>query len=88
MSKKILLMLFVWLVAVLLGLAPATTAEVRTVQFQGVVDRITGGGFLDGSVAVGDEFTGSYTFDTAKAPDSTYKGTVSQYLRQSRRLEM
>jgi hypothetical protein len=77
MSKKILLMLLVWLVVVVLGLAPAATAELRTVQFQGVVDKVTGGNVLDGSVAVGGEFTGSYTFDTAKPSDGTYKGAVS-----------
>jgi len=76
MKTKTQLMFLMAFVVVWFGLAPTTTAELRTVQFQGVVDRITGGNVLDGSVQVNGAFTGSYTFDTAKPSDSTYKGEV------------
>jgi len=76
MKTGIRQMFFMALVVVLFGLTSTTTAELVTVPFRGVVDKISVPSLLDGSVAVGDEFTGSYTFDTSVPPRSTYKGEV------------
>ena len=76
MDKRIQLMFFLGFAGVVFGLAPTTRAALYTVHFQGIVDRVTAADALDGSVAVGDEFTGSYTFDTATAPEDTGPGSA------------
>jgi len=61
------------------GLAPLARGEILTVPFQGVVtNKQDSGDPLPLAVDVGDVLTGSYTFDTDKAP--SHGGGVRTFL--------